>query len=173
MAVVAMVAGERWRVWAARISVVLAAVLVALSLNWLWEYANADDPAVIDDPVVVRAVDGACAVMRQATATAAVGIADPVSARVAAINTENVAVEQMIATIRDRVPEATLVRDQPSLRWLQEWRLLVASRQQYARALATGSPKPMVVPTVEGKSLIDRLGSVGVDCGVPRVLIAP
>lgn len=168
-----MAAGERWRVWAARISVVGAAVVVAVSLNWLWGYATADDPTLIDNPVVVRAVDGACAVMRQTTAAEALGIADPIGARVAAINAENLAVEQMVATIRDRVPEATLGRDQPSLQWLQDWQLVVASRQQYARSLATGSPKPMVVPVVAGKSLVDRLGSAGVNCGVPRVLLAP
>jgi hypothetical protein len=170
-----MVAGERWRVWAARISVVVAAVVVSLSLHWLWAYANADDPAVIDNPVVVRAVDMACAVMRQTTAAEALGTGDPIGARVAAINAENAAVEQMVTTIRDGVPEATLVRDQPSLQWLQEWQQLVASRQQYARSLATGSgsPTPLVVPVVEGKSLVERLGSVGVDCAVPRVLLAP
>jgi hypothetical protein len=168
-----MVAGERWRVWAARISVVVAAVVVTVSLHRLWAYANADDPALIDDPVVVRAVDAACAVMRQVTAAEALGLADPLGARVAAINAENLAVEQMVATIRDRVPEVTLVRDRPSIQWLQDWQMLVASREQYARSLATGSPKPMVVPVVAGKSLVDRLGSVGVDCAVPRVLLDP
>lgn len=170
---IAVVNGERWRAWAARIAVVVAAAVVGVSLHWLWRYANSDDPAMIEDPITVRVADAACARMRSETAAEALGIASPVRDRVAAIQAEDDSVLEMVAQIRALVPERALERDQPSLRWLDDWQRLVDARSAYARSLASGSPNVMVMPVVQGRSLVARINNVGLNCAVPLVLVAP
>ena len=41
------------------------------------------------------------------------------------------------------------------------------------RSLAAGKPKPMELPTIEGRTLVQRLNNVGLNCRVPLLLLAP
>ena len=63
--------------------------------------------------------------------------------------------------------------DQPAVAWLQDWRRLIAARDAYARSLAAGKPKPMELPVVDGRGLVERLNGVGLNCRVPLALLAP
>jgi hypothetical protein len=163
--------GEQWRAWAARIAVVVAAVVVFVALSRLWTFANADDPDLIEQGTIARTAASACAVMRESTADAAVASTAPIPKRVGAINAQNDAVTELVTRMNQLGPEQ-LQADQPAARWLEDWQRLVSARDAYARSLAAGKPKPMVLPTIDGRGLVDRLNNVGLNCRVPLVLLA-
>jgi hypothetical protein len=166
------VTGEQWRAWSARVAVVVAGVLVFVALSRLWTFANADDPALIENGTIARVAASACARMREAAASTAVAATAPVSQRVGAINAQNDAVVELVTTL-SRLGRARLDADQPAAQWLEDWQRLVAVRDAYARSLAAGKPKPMALPTIHGRGLVERLNSVGLNCRVPLVLLAP
>jgi hypothetical protein len=166
-------AGEKWRIWAAGVAVVVAATGVSLSLMRLWAYANTDNPTIIENPDVVRVATAACAAMRDEAAAAAVATTAPIAQRVGAINAQNDAVTELVIRVNQNVPAADLQHDQPSATWLEDWQRLVRVRDAYAQSLASGHPKPMVLPVFDGQSLQDRLNDVGLNCRVPLVLLAP
>jgi hypothetical protein len=163
---------EGWRVWGARIAVVVAAVLLFVALSKLWTFANADDPEVVEQSAITRLASSACAQMRESTAAAAVAPTSPIQRRVGAINAQNDAVVELITTMQTLGSER-LEADQPAARWVEDWQRLVAVRDAYARSLASGKPKPMELPTIDGKTVVERLNDVGLNCRVPRILLAP
>lgn len=163
--------GERWRAWAARLAVVVAAALVFVTLSRLWTFANADNPAVVERADITRAASAACARMRDSVAASAVAATAPISVRVGAINAQNDAVVELITTM-EGLGEQQLAADQPAAQWLEDWQRLVTARDRYARSLAAGKPKPMVLPTIDGVGLVERLNNVGLNCRVPLVLLA-
>ncbi len=162
-----------WRSWLARGAVVVAVALVVMSLSKLWSYANADDVEVVEQSHLVAVANAACDRMREATAKAAVGTSAVVRQRVGAINAQNDAVTEMVSTIRRLVPADQLSADRPADEWLDDWGRLVRERDAYARALAAGKPTPLVLPVVDGRGLESRLDDVGLNCRVPRVMLAP
>jgi hypothetical protein len=164
--------GEKWRVWAAAVAVVVAGVLVFVALSRLWDFANADDPDIVEQGVITRAAAAACAQMRDSAAAAAVATTAPVPRRVGAINAQNDAVVELISTM-NQLGDARLESDQPAAQWLEDWQRLVTARDAYARSLAAGKPRPMALPTIDGKGLVTRLNNVGLNCRVPLVLLAP
>ena len=164
--------GEQWRVWAARIAVVVAAVVVFIALSRLWTFANTDDPDLIEQGDIARAAASACAVMRDSAAAAAVATTAPVPQRVGAINAQNDAVTELVATM-NKLGAERLESDQPAAQWLEDWQRLVSARDAYARSLVAGKPKPMLLPTIDGTGLVERLNNVGLNCRVPLVLLAP
>lgn len=164
--------GEQWRAWGARIAVVVAAVLVFVALSKLWTFANADDPDVVEQGAIARLASSACAKMRDSAAAAAVVSTAPVARRVGAINAQNDAVTELITTMQS-LGAPTLEADQPAAQWLEDWQRLVTARDAYARSLAAGKPKPLNLPTIDGKALVERLNNVGLNCRVPLVLLAP
>jgi hypothetical protein len=166
-------AGERWRSWAARAAVVVAGALVAVSLMRLWAYANRDNPLVIENPDVARVANAACAALRDEAAAAAVATTAPIAQRVGAINAQNDAVTQLVATVDRLVAPEAIAQDRPAATWLADWQRLVVVRDGYARSLASGHPTPMAMPTIDGRSLQERLNDVGLNCRVPPVLLAP
>jgi hypothetical protein len=168
-----VMAGERWRVWAARVAVVVAAAVVTMSLMRLWAYANTDNPAIIENPDVARVANAACAAMREEAAALSVATTAPIAQRVGAINAQNDAVTELINRINRLVDPAEIERDQPAPAWLEDWDRLVVARDAYARSLASGHPKPMVMPVIDGQTLQQRLNDVGLNCRVPLVLLAP
>ncbi|NYG06903.1 hypothetical protein BJ986_001390 [Phycicoccus badiiscoriae] len=163
---------EQWKPWAARIAVVVAVVVVYVALSRLWTFAHTDNPALVEDDTIVRVASSACAQMRDAAAAAAVPPTAPIPQRVGAINAENDAVTQLVATMNG-LGQARLQADQPASQWLEDWGRLVTARDAYARALAADRPKPLVLPTIDGKGLVDRLNNVGLNCRVPLVMLAP
>jgi hypothetical protein len=154
------------------VAVVVAGGTVAVVLLQLWAFAHVDNPAVIEQSAIVRTATSRCAAMRDAAATAAVGTAASIQQRVGAINAQNDAVTDLVTAIRALGPRV-IDADAPTSRWIQDWERLVAARDAYARSLASGHPKPMRLPTVEGTPLLDRLNDVGVSCRVPLALLAP
>ena len=164
--------GEQWRVWGARTAVVVAAVVVFVALSRLWSFANADDPDVVEQGTIARVASSACAQMRETVAASAVGSTQPIPRRVGGINAQNDAVVELITTMQS-VGQETLDADQPAAQWVEDWQRLVTARDAYARSLASGKPKPMDLPTIGGKTLVERLNSVGLNCRVPLVLLAP
>ncbi|MFC8502110.1 hypothetical protein ACFUC1_07110 [Pedococcus sp. NPDC057267] len=165
-------ATPRWRLWVARVAVVVALVAVWVVLSRLWSYATADDPAVIGSSDVVAVASAACAQMREAAAAAAVGPAATVRQRVGAVNAQDDAVTTLVARVRT-LGEARLSADAPAQQWLQDWERLVAAREAYARDLAAGKRAVLTLPVVDGRPLLDRLNNVGLNCRVPRVLLTP
>lgn len=165
-------ATPRWRLWAARVAVVLALVAVWVALSRLWSYATTDDPAVIGSSEVVAVASAACAQMRESAAAAAVGPAATVRQRVGALSAQNDAVTELVTQMR-ALGEARLSADAPSEQWVQDWERLVAARDAYARELAAGKRATLALPEVDGRPLLDRLNGVGLNCRVPRVLLAP
>lgn len=164
--------GEKWRAWAARIAVVVAAVVVFVALSRLWTFANTDDPNLIEQADIARAAASACALMRDSAAAAAVATTAPLAQRVGAINAQDDAVTELVTTMNQLGLER-LEADQPATRWLEDWQRLVSARDAYARSLAAGKPRPMALPTIDGRGLVDRLNNVGLNCRVPLVLLAP
>jgi len=162
-----------WKSWLARGAVVVAVAVVALSLDKLWSYANTDNAQVVEQSDIVAVANAACARMREATAEAAVATSATISKRVGAINAQNDAVTEMVATIRRLVPADELSADQPADEWLDDWGRLVRERDAYARALAAGKPTPLALPVVDGRGLESRLNDVGLNCRVPLVMLAP
>jgi hypothetical protein len=152
--------------------VVVAAALVFVALSRLWTYANTDDPNLVEQGTIARTAASACAVMRNAAAAAAVATTAPISQRVGAINAQNDAVTELVATMNE-LGAKRLESDQPANQWLEDWQRLVAARDAYARSLAAGRPTPMTLPTIDGRGLVDRLNNVGLNCRVPLVLLAP
>jgi hypothetical protein len=165
-------AGERWRVWSARVGVGVAVVVVVVALSRLWSYANEDDPTKVERSDIAAVAGVACAHMRDSAAAAAVATTAPLRQRVGAVNAQNDAVVEMIAQV-ESLGDEVLAADAPAQAWVQDWRRLIAARDAYARSLAAGKPKPLKLPTVEGQPLVDRLNGVGVNCRVPRVLLTP
>lgn len=165
-------AGQRWRWWAARVGVVLAAAVVAVSLSRLWAYANRDDPAVVEQPDIVAVGGAACSQMRDAAAAAAVATTAPLPQRVGAINAQNDAIVTLV-TRMESMGSDVLAADQPAAQWVEDWQRLVAARDAYARALAAGKPTPLAVPTIDGRSVVERLNNSGINCRVPLVLLSP
>jgi hypothetical protein len=165
-------AGERWRLWAARTAVVVAGVVVVVALSRLWSFANQDDPTKVEHSDIAALAGLACAQMRDAVAAAAVSTSAPISQRVGAINAQNDAVIDLVTRIQ-ALGDEKLAADQPVTAWLQDWRRLVAVRDGYARSLAAGKPKPMELPVIDGRELVDRLNNVGLNCRVPHVLLGP
>ena len=166
-------AGAHWRARAARVAVVVGGGTVAVVLLQLWSYAHADNPALIERSVIVRTATSHCAAMRDAASAAAVGTSASIVQRVGAINAQNDAVTEMVSTIRRLVPADQLSADRPADEWLDDWGRLVRERDAYARALAAGKPTPLVLPVVDGRGLVSRLDDVGLNCRVPRVMLAP
>ena len=164
--------GEQWRVWGARIAVVVAAAVLYVALSKLWTFATTDDPTVVEQGAIARVAATACARMRESTAEAAVAATAPIPRRVGAINAQNDAVVELVSTMQ-ALGEERLEADQPAARWVQDWQRLVAARDAYARSLAAGKPKPMQLPTIDGRPLVERLNNVGLNCRVPLVLLAP
>lgn len=164
--------GEQWRAWGARLAVVVAAVVVFVALSRLWSFANADDPDVVEQGAIARVASSACAHMRKAVAASAVGPTQPIPRRVGGINAQNDAVVELITTMQS-VGQETLDADQPAAQWVEDWQRLVTARDAYARSLAAGKPTPMVLPTIDGRSLVERLNNVGLNCRVPLDLLAP
>ena len=164
--------GEQWRAWAARIAVVVAAVVVFVALSRLWTFANTDDPTLIEQGPIARVASSACAVMRDTASAAAVATTAPIPQRVGAINAQNDAVIELVTTM-SRLGRQQLEADQPAAQWLEDWQRLVSARDAYARSLAVGTPTPMALPTIDGRGLVDRLNNVGLNCRVPLVLLAP
>jgi hypothetical protein len=170
----AVMAGEqKWRLWAARVAVVVAAVVVGLSLSRLWTFANQDNPAVVEDSHLAAVANSACAIMRDAASAAAVAADAPITQRIGAINAQNDAVSELVAAINRHVPRQTIETDQPAAEWLEDWGRLIRARDTYAASLAAGKPKPLTMPTIEGVTLPARLNGVGLNCRVPLVLLAP
>ena len=161
-----------WRVWTARVAVLLVAAAGALVLSRLWEFANRDDPEVVERSEIARAAGTACARMRESVTAAAVPTTASVRRRVGAINAQNDAVVTMISTIQ-QVGAGVIESDEPTARWLEDWARLVTWRDAYATSLAGGHPRPVALPVVGGQPLVDRLNEVGVNCRVPLVLLAP
>jgi hypothetical protein len=159
-------------VWAARIAVVVAAVVVYVALSRLWSFANADDPDVVEQGDIARVASAACAQMRQKAAAAAVAPTQPIPRRVGAINAQTDAVIELVTRMQ-ALGEQRLDADQPAAQWVEDWQRLVAARDSYARSLASGKPRPLVLPTIDGKTLVERLNGVGLNCRVPLVLLAP
>jgi hypothetical protein len=168
----ATMTGEQWRKWGARVAVVVAAVLVYVALSKLWSFANADDPDVVEQGAIARMASSACAKMRDSAAAAAVPTTAPVPRRVGAINAQNDAVTELITAMKT-LGDERLEADQPAAQWVEDWQRLVTARDAYARSLASGKPKPMTLPTIDGKTLVQRLNNVGLNCRVPQVLLAP
>lgn len=164
--------GEQWRKWGARVAVVVAAVVVFVALSKLWTFANADDPAVVEQGAIARVAASACATMRDSAAASAVAPTAPVTQRVGAINAQNDAVTELITTMKT-LGDERLEADQPAAQWVEDWERLVTARDAYARSLVSGKPKPMTLPTIDGKTLVERLNNVGLNCRVPLVLLAP
>lgn len=164
--------GEHWRVWGARIAVVVAAVVVFVALSKLWTFANADDPDVVEQGAIARVASAACAQLRETAAASAVPATAPIPRRVGAINAQNDAVTELITRMR-ALGERQLEADQPAARWVEDWQRLVTARDAYARSLAAGKPAPLDLPTIDGKPLVERLNTVGLNCRVPLVLLAP
>jgi hypothetical protein len=167
----ATMTGEQWRVWGARIGVVLAAAVVFVALSRLWSYANADDPDVVEQSAITRVASAACTKMRESVAESAVSPTRPVARRVGAINAQNDAVIELITTMQ-ALGDQRLQADQPAARWVEDWQRLVSARDAYARSLVAGKPKPLELPTIDGKTLVERLNNVGLNCRVPRVLLS-
>ena len=71
------------------------------------------------------------------------------------------------------VEASEIQHDQPAAAWLEDWQRLVRVRDAYAQSLASGHPKPMAMPVLDGQTLQDRLNNVGLNCRVPLVLLAP
>lgn len=165
-------ATPRWRLWGARVTVVLALVAVGVALSRLWSFATSDNPALIGNPDIAAVASVACAQMRESTAAVAVGPSATLQQRVGAINAQDDAVMELVARMR-WLGEARLASDQPAPGWVQDWERLVAARDAYARQLASGKPARLSLPTVDGRPLVDRLNDVGLNCRVPRVLLAP
>ena len=157
----------------ARGAVVVAVAVVVVSMDKLWSYANTDNPVVVERSALVNVANAACAQMRDAAASAAVGTAAPIRQRVGAINAQNDAVTQMVSTIRRLVPADQLSADAPAEDWLADWGRLVRQRDAYARSLAAGKPTPLRLPVLDGRGLEERLNNVGLNCRVPVVLLAP
>ena len=166
-------AGQRWRIWVAGVAVVVGAAVVSLSLMRLWAYANTDDPTIVENPDVARVATAACAAMRDQAAAAAVATTAPISQRVGAINAQNDAVTELVARVNQLVDASEIQHDQPAAAWLEDWQRLVRVRDAYAQSLASGHPKPMAMPVLDGQTLQDRLNNVGLNCRVPLVLLAP
>ena len=163
--------GEQWRVWGARIAVVVAAVVVFVALSRLWSFANADDPDLVEQGAIARTASSACATMRESAAAVAVRSTAPIPRRVGAINAQNDAVVELITTMQ-ALGDERLEADQPAAQWVEDWQRLVAARDAYARALAAGKPERMELPTIGGRTLVERLNNVGLNCRVPLVLLA-
>lgn len=166
------VSGERWKSWVVRVVVVAALVGVGAGLSRLWAFAHADDPAVIEDTGTARVAAYACAQMRDSAAAASVGSTSSVQQRVGAINAQNDAIITLVEAVR-AVGTQRLDADQPANRWLDDWGRLVTARDAYARSLVAGKPVPMDLPVLDGTPLVDRLNKVGLNCRVPRILLAP
>lgn len=164
--------GEQWRGWAARIAVVAAAVVVFAALSKLWTFANADDPDVVDQGSIARVAVSACAQLRETTAASAVPATAPIPRRVGAINAQNDAVTELITRMQ-ALGSDRLKADQPAARWVEDWQRLVAARDDYARSLASGKPRPLKLPVIDGRPLVERLNTVGLNCRVPLVLLSP
>jgi hypothetical protein len=168
----ARMTGEQWRKWGARIAVVVAAAVVFVALSKLWTFANADDPDVVEQGAIARVASSACATMRDSAAASAVASTAPLPRRVGAINAQNDAVTELITTMQ-ALGDQQLEADQPAAQWVEDWQRLVTARDAYARSLASGKPKPLDLPTIDGKTLVERLNNVGLNCRVPLVLLAP
>jgi hypothetical protein len=165
-------AGDRWRLWSARVAVVVAGVVVFVALSRLWSYATQDDPDMVERADIAALATVACAQMRDSVAAAAVSTSAPLKQRVGAINAQNDAVIELVSRMQS-IGDEELAADQPAVAWLQDWRRLIAARDAYARSLAAGKPKPMELPVVDGRGLVERLNGVGLNCRVPLALLAP
>jgi hypothetical protein len=163
-------ATSRWRLWGARVAVVLALVTVGVAFSRLWSFATSDNPAVIENSDIAAVASVACAQMREAAASAAVGPTATLQQRVGAINAQDDAVMELVARMR-WLGEARLASDVPAPEWVQDWERLVAARDAYARQLASGKPATLTLPQVDGRPLLERLNDVGLNCRVPRVLL--
>lgn len=125
-------------------------------------YANHDRPELIDDPVVSKAAESACATMNREVRAVA---ADPVQS----IRDRNDAVVKMIDAVRalgaDRIEQ-----DRPTALWLADWQELVDARYRHADDLAAGRNPQWAVPVADDRAITDRLVTVGLDCAVPPEL---
>lgn len=157
----------------------VAVVLTVIVLGWvgvsargLWVYANHDRIELIDDPTVVRVVNAACVRMNEQVAASAVPAGAPVDRAAAAIRAQDAAVEEMVASVRTLGTER-LANDRPTQAWLADWSTLVAAREQYAAALASGGTPTWAVPVADGKPITRRMATVDAPCDAAALADLP
>jgi hypothetical protein len=167
-------AEQRWRHWVAVASVIGGLALVAVTMLGLWRYATHDRVEVVDDPLMVRTSNVACAMMRQSVHRLAPPSEASIPQRVKAIRAQNEAVGLMVQQIRD-VGLDMVTSDLPMPGWLADWEALARARETYAAALAKGrsGALSLKVPVdEEGQSIVTRMNDVGLDCAVPAELLS-
>jgi len=141
--------------------------LVFLGLN-----SERDVPGFIDDQRVVKVAKRECRLMTSTVeGMEAPGTPDQ---RMAALSDQNRAVTIMVDRIR-AVSSDIRDGDQPVDGWLEDWEVLVQSREAWLDAQRNGSSAGFRVPrTTDGEPISERMDAAAEDvCKVPRVLLKP
>ena len=131
-------------------------------------------PGLIDDPEVVSVIKRECGQMTASVES--LPIHGTPRRQAQTIARQNVAIEDMVADIRDVGPDA-LASDPPTDEWLADWDRLIEAREAYAEHLLDGAVVPFRVPYDEdGRHISVRMDDVFIDrsvCEVPEVLVNP
>jgi|GEM_PF-1685362 len=139
----------------------------------LWVRAHADDPDVLDDPVVVAQATQACETLRLAVIDVPEDRPpDPTATAEVHMAAEDDAIADLVATMRT-LPAHRLADDAPAEDWVETWEQLVVLRETNGTDLGEAASSKVPLPTFDGEPITQWMSHVGVPCVVAPVLGDP
>jgi hypothetical protein len=133
---------------------VLAAVAVMFGSMLLYAFASgeAHDARSLDDEDIRSTASASCSKL-------AGELTNRTRDRVADIRSGNVAIDALVDTMNE-LDREVLSDDEPALDWIGDWQQLAASREAFASQLEEGIDAQLVIPTVDGYPITERMTDV-------------
>lgn len=156
-------------IWA--VSLLTAGGLVAwvvISAVGLVEYATADDPTYLDNPVVNDTAAMACRDLRTFVLDHPIPAGGSPRQQAHVIREQDQAITTLITTVRS-LGAKQLEVDKPAVAWLADWRDLHDLRETYADEIAAGQRPDVTLPRVDGIPVTRRM-TWAVTCPVARTI---
>jgi len=140
------------------------AAFLALTLFWIWAFANRDTvahPDEFDDPIFVDAAESLCAERQAAIAELplATAASDPIN-RGRLLGQGTVELVQMVSELRALDPPTDPKGADGVSQWLRDYETYLDDRRVYAEVLATGDDPPFLISAnPDGVRVTDLLGT--------------
>lgn len=168
--------GRHW-FWIALTASLLGFTVLVGSVVALIAAGVPESDALIEDPVVLSAIEDACEDLTFAVDNTDMGTTE--RDRAGAVADQNLAIEVLVAEVQRNAGSDALRRDDPARAWLGDWRDLRAAREDYLDALVGGASLESVDVEVPddpfGDPITERMNDalVAPVCEVPEILSDP
>lgn len=163
----------RWK-WLAILVTIVGLIGGTTMLVVLISVGSRGIPGLIDDTDVISVIEREC--QQMTSKVESLPIHGTPRRQAQSMAAQNVAVEDMVADIRDLGADV-LADDPPSEDWLADWERLVAAREAYAQIILEGGTPDLEIPDdSHGDDIYFRMDDAFIQkttCEVPRELLNP